>query len=325
MHHLRDLGVAALLLVPHIAAGAAAGAPPAVSPQATATATLDYAAPPGANYEVAEFRLWWPDEVATLRGVVLLVPGSNGDARDATEEPVWRDLARRHRFALLGLHITDKPHELGFVEDYVDVRKGSGQAMLDALATLAGRSGHPELAQAPWVSWGMSAGGQFNYELAAWKPERTIAFILNKGGIYYTALAPPAAQRVPGLLFVGETDLAFRNDIIRGIFAVNRRAGALWALVEEPGVGHAVNRSQDLAVMFFDDVIPLRLPPTAAPDGTVELRPLDPGAGYYGYLDTWRFEPVAEAENPRVPVAWLPSERIAAAWQKVRRGEPFQQ
>lgn len=102
------------------------------------------------------------------------------------------------------------------------------------------------------------------------------------------------------------------------------RAGALWGLVEEPGVGHAVNRSRDLAIMFFDDVIPLRLPPTAATDGaTAELQPLDPDSGYYGHLDTWRFEPVAEAEVPRVPVAWLPTERIATAWQKVRRGQPF--
>jgi len=285
--------------------------------------TLDHAAPPGDNYALAEFRLWYPDEVATLRGVALLVPGSNGDARDAVGDEAWQAFARRHGFALLGLHVTDKPHELGFVEAYVDVSRGSGQALLDALAAFAERSGHAELAQASWVSWGMSAGGQFNYELAVWKPERTIAFILNKGGIYYTAMAPPAAQRVPGLLFIGETDLAFRNDIIRGLFSMNRRAGALWALVEEPGVGHAVNRSQDLAMMFFDDVIPLRLPDAADADGSAELRPLDPATGYYGYLDSWSFEPVAEAERPRVPVAWLPTERIAIAWQKVRRGEPF--
>ena len=301
------------------------GRPPTVPTAAdnTVPTTLDYAAPPGANYDVAEFRLWYPDDIERLRGVVMLVPGSNGDGRSMTEDPAWRELGERHAFALLGLRITDKRHEQMFVEHYVDVRGGSGQAVLDALAELAGRSGHPELAEAPWVSWGMSAGGQFNYEMAVWKPERTIAFILNKGGIYYSAMAPQAAQQVPGLLFVGETDLAFRNDIIRGIFSMNRRAGALWALVEEPGVGHAVNRSRDLAIMFFDDVIPLRLSPEPASTDRAELSALDPGSGYYGYLDSWTFEPVAEAESPRVPVSWLPTERIASAWQKVRRGEPF--
>lgn len=293
------------------------------APSAATAATLDHAAPPGDNYDVAEFRLWYPGDAVTLRGVVMLVPGSNGDGRSMTEQAVWRELAMRHGFALLGLHITDKRHEQMFVESYVDVSEGSGQAVLDALVAFAERSGHAELAAAPWVSWGMSAGGQFNYEMALWKPERTIAFILNKGGIYYNALAEPAAQRVPGLLFVGETDMAFRNDIIRGIFSMNRRAGALWALVEEPGVGHVVNRSQDLAIIFFDELIPMRVPETAADNGSAELRPLDPESGYYGSVATWTFEPAAGAERPRVPVAWLPSERLALAWQKVRTGEPF--
>lgn len=285
--------------------------------------TLDLSVPSGANYDVAEFRLWHADGAGTLRGVVLLVPGSNGDGRPMADEPFWQTFAERHGFAILACRFTDKQHDQMFIEDYVDVSQGTGQAVLDALTALAEQSGHPELAEAPWVSWGMSAGGQVNYEMAAWKPERTIAFILNKGGIYYTALASQAARQVPGLLFVGETDLAFRNDIIRGIFSVNRRAGALWGLVEEPGVGHAVNRSRDLAVLFFDDIIPLRLPETAAANGRADLKPLEIASGYFGSMTTFTFEPAAGAEAPRVPMAWLPTERVATAWQKVRRGEPF--
>ena len=300
-----------------------------LAPDATAKATLvstflEYTAPPGANYDVAEFRLWYPADVATLRGVALLVPGSNGDGRSMTEDPMWQEFAIRHNFALLGLHLTDQRHEQMFLEAYVDVSEGSGQAVLEALSALAGESGHPELAEAPWVSWGMSAGGQFSYEMAVWKPERTIAFILNKGGVYYSALAPQAAQQVPGMFFVGETDMAFRNDIIRGIFSMNRRAGALWGLLEEPGVGHEVNRSRDLAVVLFDDVIPLRLSGTAASNGKTELLPLDAASGYYGSLDSWAFGPAAEAERPRVPMAWLPTERVAKAWRSIRRGEPFE-
>lgn len=292
-------------------------------PRVAAAATLDYTVPPGANFDLAEFRLWYPDNAGTFRGIVLLVPGSNGDGRPMAEDPVWQAFATRHGFAILACRITDKPHDQMFIEDYVDVAQGTGPAILEAMAALADRSQHPELAEAPWVSWGMSAGGQVSYEMAAWRPERTIAFVLNKGGIYYTAMASQAARRVPGFFFVGETDLAFRTDIIRGIFSVNRRAGALWALIEEPGVGHAVNRSRDLGIMFFDDVIPLRVPAAAAANGRTELRAIDPASGYYGALDQWTFEPVAETEAPRVPMAWLPTERTAVAWQKVRRGEPF--
>ncbi len=291
---------------------------------AAGTTVLDYSAPAGANYEVAEFRLWYPDDVDVLRGVAMLIPGSNGDGRPMTEETVWREFARRHQFALLGLHITDKPHDQMFLEAYVDVSRGSGQAVLGALVAFAGQSGHAELAEAPWVSWGMSAGGQFSYEMAVWQPERTVAFILNKGGVYYSALAPQAAQQVPGLFFVGETDMAFRNDIIRGIFSMNRRAGALWGLLEEPGVGHEVARSRDLAITFFDEVIPLRLPGTGAANGATDLRPLNPDSGYYGSLTTWTYESAAEADRPRVPMAWLPTERVARAWRSIRRGETIE-
>ena len=126
-------------------------------------------------------------------------------------------------------------------------------------ARYAERTKHAELTTAPFLMWGMSAGGQFNYEFVAWKPERVAAFVVNKGGIYYSALLSPAARSVPGILFIGGKDLEFRNHTIAGLFAVNRRAGALWALAEEPGVAHVVGRSRDLAMMFYEDVLPLRL------------------------------------------------------------------
>ena len=76
---------------------------------------------------------------------------------------------------------------------------------------------------------------QFNYEFVAWKPERVAAFVVNKGGIYYTALAPKAAREVPGLLFIGEKDLDSRINMISGLAALNRRGGALWALTRRTG------------------------------------------------------------------------------------------
>jgi pimeloyl-ACP methyl ester carboxylesterase len=166
------------------------------------------------------------------------------------------------------------------------------------------------------VLWGMSAGGQFNYEFAAWKPDRVIAYVVNKGGIYYSALVPRAARNVPALLFVGDKDLAFRTNTIVGLFAVNRRAGALWALVTEPDTAHAVGRSRDLGAMFFADVLALRL-------ASGPLTPVDAAAGFIGDLTAATFQPAAGAAPPAVPTAWLPTERIARAWQAVVTGKAF--
>src|SRR5438034_74502 len=196
--------------------------------QAAPSATIDHTVAPGTNYDKAEFRLWVPAAPGPVHAVLVLVPGSNGDGRPMADEPFWQEFAARQRLAIVACRFTDKPHDQSFIEEYVNVSRGSGQALIDALTAFADRARHPEIASAPILLWGMSAGGQFNYEFVVWKPERVAAFVVNKGGIYYTALAPKAARDVPGLLFIGETDLASRVTMISGLAALNRRAGALW-------------------------------------------------------------------------------------------------
>ena len=290
-----------------------------VSAQSPAADTFDQTVPPGANYDKANFRLWVPGQTDAVRAVLVLVPGSNADGRAEASDPAWRAFATRYRLALVACQFTDRPHELPFIEEYANASNGSGQALLDALGALAVQAKRPEIAAAPLLLWGMSAGGQFNYELVAWKPERVLAFVVNKGGIYYTALAPRAARSVPGILFTGEKDLWSRNDTIEGLFAVNRRAGALWALAEEPNAAHVVGRSREVAMVFFEDVLDLRLGGTAGGAAPKQLAEKD---GFLGDISTRTIAPAATA-TPGSPTAWLPTERVARAWQAMVTGQPF--
>ncbi|TFH66283.1 MAG: hypothetical protein E4G90_04365 [Gemmatimonadales bacterium] len=89
---------------------------------------------------------------------------------------------------------------------------------------------------------------------------------------------------VPGFFFIGGADLEFRNDIIAGIFAINRRAGALWALAVEPGVGHEV-------------------------------------AGYIADPKSMAIYPAADSPQTAYPTSWLPTETLARAWLKLVGGE----
>jgi poly(3-hydroxybutyrate) depolymerase len=289
----------------------------AVQAQHLAGGTLEEVAAAGKNYAKAEFRLWYPTDVGALQATLILVPGSNADGRSQVEDPIWQAFAAKHKLALVGCYFTDKPHEQGFIEEYVEASQGSGQALLDALAGLAGRAGHPELASAPLLLWGMSAGGEFNYEFVAWKPERVVAFVVNKGGIYYTALASPMARDVPGMLFIGGKDLEFRTNTIMGLFAVNRRAGALWALAEEPGAAHVVGRSRDVATIFFEDVLSLRI-------GDNALRPLAERSGFLGDFRSRAFQAIGDGVAPNYPTAWLPTERVARCWQAMETEQPFE-
>src|SRR5437773_7899027 len=104
----------------------------AVAGRPAFAATFEESIPPGANYDKAEFRLWLPDGAGRVRALVILVPGSNGDGRAQVDEPFWQAFATKHQLGLVGVRLTDKPHDQMFIEHYVDVSKGSGQAFLDA-------------------------------------------------------------------------------------------------------------------------------------------------------------------------------------------------
>jgi hypothetical protein len=84
------------------------------------------------------------------------------------------------------------------------------------------------------------------------------AFVVNKGGYYFTHLAPAATRAVPGIFFVGGKDEAFRVQSIQGIFAVNRQAGCAWKLNVETETGHEQGQSRERAVEFFTEVISRR-------------------------------------------------------------------
>ena len=280
--------------------------------------TLDGSIPPSKNFDIAQFRLWYPDNVPSLRGIALLVPGSNGDGRASAQDTVWQAFAVKHQLALVACYFKDKQHEQNFIEDYIKVSDGSGDALLSAINEFAQKSKHAELSTAPMLLWGMSAGGQFNYEFVAWKPERVIAFVVNKGGIYYSALVSRAARAVPGLLFVGGKDLEFRTNTIVGLFAVNRRAGALWALSEEPSAAHIVGRSRDLAIPFYEDVMAVRLPAIPGP-----LKPMTEKPAFIGDFKQKTFAPTSDGPAPAFPTAWLPTERVAKVWQAILTEQPL--
>lgn len=291
-----------MILLPLVASLFLFGVLQAQTPPAPSVGTIDTTVAPGANFDKAEFRLFVPPGVKTARAIVVLVPGSNGDGRPMADDPFWRAFAVKEQVALVACRFTDKPHDQGFIEEYANVSKGSGQALLDAVSSLAKQSNHPELSSAPFFMWGMSAGGEFNYEFVAWKPERVSAFIVNKGGIYYSSLLSKAARAVPGILFVGEKDLDSRTFTVKGLFAINRRGGALWALAEEPGLAHVVGSSQELGAMLFSDVL------AAAPGSITEK------SGTLGDIRTFALQPAAGASTNNVLTSWFLTERLAKAW-----------
>lgn len=277
-------------------------------PSSIRGATMDQAIEPKPddNFTEARFRLWLPEKVQQVRGVFVLVPGFQGDGLDLVNEPRWQQLATKWNFGLLGCTLRGKK------EAYYIADKGTGRALLEALAKLALQSKHPELKDAPLAMWGHSAGGQFNYNFTVWAPERVIAFIAVKGG-YYDATTDARSRSVPALFFIGEKDENIRVQSITEIFQTNRRQGAVWCLAVEPNGGHGVGKTLDLALAFLDAVVPLRLPATAARSGA--LRSVDQIPAWLGDLDSYQIASVAYYSQTRNEAAWLPDEGTAQKWK----------
>jgi hypothetical protein len=126
------------------------------------------------------------------------------------------------------------------------------------------------------------------------------------------------------MLFVGGKDLEFRTGTITGLFLVNRRAGALWALAEEPGAAHVVGRSRDMSEVFFEDVLAIRVgqttPGTAGP---APLAAMTEKSGFVGDPTAKTVRPAADAAPSNAPTAWLPTRRVADAWLAVVTEKPF--
>jgi len=264
----------------------------------------------GGNFEKAAFRLWVKKDIKTIRGIIVLVPGSNRDGRNMVNDTTWQNLAIRHNFALLGCYYKDKIHDNMAIEEYVDTDKGSGQALLDIIQEFSKTSQHPELEFAPLALWGKSAGGQFNYEFTCWNSERVIAFVVNKGGVYYSSLASNATWDVPGVFFIGSKDSPYRNNIIKGIFSINRRFGAKWILIEEIGVSHEFKKSKEFVQFYFDRIIPLRVSEDEI-NSSYTLRNLT-SKGCIGVSSTRQIFP--EKDYKSEITSWFPNQQIAEKW-----------
>src|SRR5262249_46459674 len=96
----------------------------------------------------------------------------------------------------------------------------------------------------------------------------------------------------------------------------NRFGGALWALANEPGAAHDVGRSLELARMFFEDVLSARV--------AAALQPMLEKDGFVADLQTKTFQRAGSSAAPDHSTAWLPTERVARAWQAMETGMQFE-
>lgn len=221
----------------------------------------------------------------------------------------------------------------------------TGHAPAGRLANLAAATGHPEVAVAPFVPYGLSANGRRALETAIALPDRCIAVIPQRPGRCYaignegfnfnrldqtvtssTLFDFSPAFPVPVLFLAGELDNLSGTVLPLGNFEFGRRAGkAPWAYAVEPNVTHtgAVMPSVFITT-YLEGILQRRLPASDWPsDQSPTLLPIDLTTGWLADPTTREVAAWSNFTGERSRAAWLPDEATALAWLSATIALPY--
>jgi pimeloyl-ACP methyl ester carboxylesterase len=287
-----------------------------------------------AQYLSADYRLWIPGSVQTVRGLIVKQHKCGGDPATALGLVYANDLqlqalAQKYKFALLGTKLPiDSESSIKYPDNscnvWADIERGSEDAFLKALSALAQKSHHPELDKLPWVLWGYSSGADWSMQMAQKYPERIIAVVAVRCGGALILYSEPsklltsdinsAVLGVPVLFALGEKESAEKQEecvsLPKKVFSRYRKAGALWTIAVEANADHAPDDARLLAIPYLDSILASRL----TTDDT-RLRQIDAAQGWLGNPTTHVIAPMNQYEGNPLEAAWLPNETIARKWQ----------
>jgi len=280
----------------------------------------------------ANFTIWIPPGVKTLRGIVVhqhgCGEGSCKSGLTGAYDLHWQALAKKHACALLS-PAYEQPDKAD-CQLWCDPRKGSAKAFMKALELLAEKTKHPELKQVPWALWGHSGGGHWCGGIAMLYPQRTIAAWLRSG----VPLVEPVASKgniqnypvnegilgVPLMCNVGTKEgVTVQDERFASVWPANleffnnlRSRGALIATSVDPLTSHECGNQRYLAIPWLDECLTQRLPDQPG-------EPLKPMNANQAWLVPQGGEPMSlddlgNATPDALKCSWLPNQKFAKLW-----------
>ncbi len=280
---------------------------------------------PGQLVMAAEWRIWIPETVKILRGVVIhqhgCGEGSCNSGRTGAFDLHWQALARKYDCALLAVSYRQEKHPCQL---WCDPRNGSAQSLLNALDYFAQKSGHLELTVVPWALWGHSGGGHWCGSMVQLYPKRVMAAWLRSGhpdcvGQTFDSLPVNSdVLQVPVLLNLGAKETNMRGVWDNGwiYFQKFRSQKAKIGLMIDPNTHHETGNSRYPAIRFLDLCMEQRIP---AVPGTSVLRPMKTGfvlsGSELGAQDRQEF--IKDG-------IWLPTESFVNVWKQYSKDNTFE-
>jgi hypothetical protein len=277
------------------------------------------------------YTLWIPDGIRTVRAVIVHQHGASIPAAQAGATSAydlhWQALAKKWDCVLLGssYRVLNNAIDLtpGGAELWFDPRRGSERAFLKALEEFAAKSGHAEIATAPWCLWGHSGGGIWSDLMGTLHPERVLAAFHRSGTAatfrpkpeFPQPKVPPAIYEIPTMINfgIGEKGKLPWNGSV-ATFQEYRAQGAPIGFAPDPRTGHWCGDSRYLAIPFFEACLQMRL----SEWGNI-LKPVDMSSAWLAIPFGDTAVPAAEFKGDPNKAAWLPNAVVAKIWMEYVR------
>ena len=260
--------------------------------------------------------VWIPPTVPVARAALLFMSG------EPFSLPDWRKAAQDLGMAMVlvgGSYAERKQLHFAFRDGDWLVH----QALLRAGADLV----RPELANLPWVPWGLSGWGSAGALLRNRRPEALLGCLPYHGCDSLRedpfAECTPEAMSVPVVFSVGSNDLGGHQDGMVARLLRGRPKGELLAYLREPGAAHVGTGPLSFQAAWIAAVMKKRLPLDWDPrQGPPKMRTIAESDGWLGDPMTGEIASWADFTTDRARASWLPDETAAIEWQKVTRPIP---
>jgi hypothetical protein len=262
-------------------------------------------------------RLWIPDGVKTIKGIIVDLGFPHG-----ADRADYQAFARANDWAVLGTLLRWPP---------------TLKANLDRIiADYAKQTAHPELVNVPWVMEGFSRSVGAGGALALHYPDKVLSVMA--GGISYGLKTEevPAANRVPTMNVVGSADaFAAGPEAVKdlGWFMRNqpayREKHVPWGAAIQWGAGHFAGTGFVMHAAFLGEVMAIRMPknwdPNSGPPKLTDMEREE--AGWLGDVASWdtaypTVAPFKDFKGDRLKAHWLPGPYSAAVWRAYVVKEP---
>ena len=278
------------------------------------------------------YTIWIPENVKTLRGVVVhqhgCGEGSCKSGLTGAYDLHWQALAKKHDCALLAPSY-EQPQGAD-CQQWCDPRNGSAETFQRCLEDFGAKSSHPELARAPWALWGHSGGGHWAGGMVMLSPERVAAAWLRSGvplllpnpkrPTIKAHTLPKAALAVPMMCNPGTKEgVTVKDGRFAGVWPANeaffdavRGKGGLLGVAVDPLTAHECGNQRYLAIPWLDACLTMRIPDKVGES----LKPISTKHAWLAGPTDFKAVPATEYAGDPLKAGFLLNESVAKKWMQ---------